>query len=107
MSPLDWAMAVAAVALIAFVNWFFLGSKGTPVVAIAQPGGDVRLLLHRARPVRGARSGDRGESGESESGERRTQAAQGATDPVGGVHFFSSTIVRSVAHPLDRPPGQA
>lgn len=28
MTPLDWAIAIAAMALIAFVNWFFLGSKG-------------------------------------------------------------------------------
>ena len=45
MSPLDWVIAVAAVALIAFVNWFFLGSKGTPVVAIAQPGGVVDVTV--------------------------------------------------------------
>ena len=28
MTPLDWAIALAAIALIVFVNWFFLGSEG-------------------------------------------------------------------------------
>lgn len=48
MTPADWAIAVAAIALIAFVNWFFLGKRGTPVVAAAaQPGGivDVTVLV--------------------------------------------------------------
>ena len=48
MSPLDWAIAIAAITLIAFVNWFFLGSKGAPVVAAAaSPGGvvDVTVLV--------------------------------------------------------------
>ncbi len=48
MSPLDWGIAIAAIALIGFVNWFFLGSKGAPVVAAAsQPGGvvDVTVLV--------------------------------------------------------------
>ena len=27
MTPLDWAIAAAAVALIALTNWYFLGSK--------------------------------------------------------------------------------
>ena len=45
MSPLNWAIAVAAVALIAFVNWFFLGSKGTPLVAAAQTGGVVDVTV--------------------------------------------------------------
>ena len=43
MTPLDWAIAASAIALIAFVNWFFLGTKGTAVVAAAAaPGGDRR-----------------------------------------------------------------
>ena len=48
MSPTDWAIAVAAIALITFVNWFFLGHRGRPVVAAAtQPGGlvDVTVLV--------------------------------------------------------------
>ena len=46
MSPLDWGIALAAIALIAFVNWFFLGSKGKPVaVAAAQPGGVVDVTV--------------------------------------------------------------
>ena len=46
MAPLDWAIALAAIALIAFVNWFFLGKKGAPVVAAAaQPGGVVDVTV--------------------------------------------------------------
>lgn len=46
MSPLDWAIALTAIALIAFVNWFFLGSKGTPVViAAAAPGATVDVTV--------------------------------------------------------------
>src|SRR5215213_8233728 len=48
MSGLDWGIAAGAIALIAFVNWFFLGSKGTPAVAAAAaPGGivDVTVLV--------------------------------------------------------------
>ncbi len=46
MSPLDWAIAVAAIALIALVNWFFLGNKGTPVVATAADvGGAVDVTV--------------------------------------------------------------
>jgi len=46
MAPLDWAIAIAALALIAFVNWFFLGRKGNPVVAAAaQPGGVVDVTV--------------------------------------------------------------
>jgi len=41
MTPLDWAIAASAIALIAFVNWFFLGSKGTAVVAAAAAPGSV------------------------------------------------------------------
>jgi Cu+-exporting ATPase len=42
MSPLDWVIAAAALALITLVNWFFLGSKGRPAVAAAmQPDGGV------------------------------------------------------------------
>ena len=41
MSPLDWAIAAAAIALIALVNWFFLGNKGAPVVVAAAPAGGV------------------------------------------------------------------
>ena len=48
MSPLDWAIAIGAIALIAFVNWFFLGSKGATVAAAAaSPDGvvDVTVLV--------------------------------------------------------------
>ena len=45
MTPLDWAVAAGAVALIALVNWFFLGSKGTTAVAAAAPGGAVEVTV--------------------------------------------------------------
>ena len=46
MSALDWAIAIAAIALIAFVNWFFLGDKGAPAVAAAAaPGGVVDVTV--------------------------------------------------------------
>jgi len=46
MTPIDWSIAAAALALIAAVNWFFLGSKGTAVVAVAeQPGGVVDVTV--------------------------------------------------------------
>ena len=46
MTPLDWAVAASAIGLIAFVNWFFLGSKAAPVaVAAATPGGVVDVTV--------------------------------------------------------------
>ena len=46
MSPLEWAIAIAALVLIAVVNWFFLGSKGRPAVAApAQPDGSVDVTV--------------------------------------------------------------
>ena len=48
MTPLDWPIAASAIALIAFVNWFFLGPKGrTAVAAPASPEGvvDVTVLV--------------------------------------------------------------
>ena len=46
MTPIDWAIALSALALVAFVNWFFLGSKGKPVVAAAaSPGGVVDVTV--------------------------------------------------------------
>jgi len=46
MTPLDWIIAASAIGLIAFVNWFFLGSRGTPVaVAAATPGGVVDVTV--------------------------------------------------------------
>lgn len=41
MTPQDWAIAIAAIALIAFVNWFFLGAKGTAIAVAAPPSGGV------------------------------------------------------------------
>jgi P-type Cu+ transporter len=48
MTPLDWSIAIGALLLIAFVLWFFLGSKGKPAVAAAAaPDGivDVTVLV--------------------------------------------------------------
>lgn len=46
MTPIDWAIALSALALVAFVNWFFLGSKGKPVIAAAaSPGGLVDVTV--------------------------------------------------------------
>lgn len=46
MSPLDWTIALGAVALIAFVNWFFLGKPSRAVVAEASsPGGVVDVSV--------------------------------------------------------------
>lgn len=41
MTPIDWAIALSAIALVALVNWFFLGPKGPPVVAAAASAGGV------------------------------------------------------------------
>ena len=35
MTPIDWAIAVSAIALIAFVNWFFLGKRRAVAAALA------------------------------------------------------------------------
>jgi plastocyanin domain-containing protein len=46
MSPLDLGIALSAVALIALVNWFFLGPKGGgAVIAAPQPGGIVEVTV--------------------------------------------------------------
>jgi len=46
MSPLDWGIALGAIAIIALVNWYFLASKGRGV-AVAATGGavDVTVLV--------------------------------------------------------------
>jgi len=41
VSSSDWGIAVAAIGLIAFVNWFFLGKKDRPVAAISASAGGV------------------------------------------------------------------
>jgi len=45
MSPLDWIIAVSAVALIAFVNWFFLGRRSAPVSAAPAANGVVDVTI--------------------------------------------------------------
>ena len=41
MSAADWTIALGAVALIAVINWFFLGPRRAAVVRAAVPGGTV------------------------------------------------------------------
>lgn len=38
MTPLDWAIAAGATALIVFVNWFFLGKRGVSLVVSPAAG---------------------------------------------------------------------
>jgi plastocyanin domain-containing protein len=45
MTGLDWVIAASAIALIIFVNWFFLGGKGAPVVAAASAEGVVDVTV--------------------------------------------------------------
>jgi plastocyanin domain-containing protein len=46
MTAMEWALAIGAIALIAFVNWFFLGKKEKPVTAAAAaPGGVVDVTV--------------------------------------------------------------
>ena len=45
MTPLDWAIAGSAIALIAFVNWFFLGPRKAVAVAAPVPGGLVNVTI--------------------------------------------------------------
>ena len=45
MTPLDWAIAASAIALIAFVNWFFLGARKAVAVAATVPGGVVDVTV--------------------------------------------------------------
>jgi plastocyanin domain-containing protein len=45
MTPLDWGIAAAAIALIAFVNWFFLGGKGKPVAVAPTSDGSVDVTV--------------------------------------------------------------
>ena len=45
MTPLDWAIAGSAIALIAFVNWFFLAPRRAVAAAAAAPGGVVDITV--------------------------------------------------------------
>ena len=45
MTPVDWAIAVSAIALIAFINWFFLGPRRAVAVAAAAPGAVVDVTV--------------------------------------------------------------
>ena len=44
MTPSDWWIAIAAAALIALINWYFLGPRNTAVAA-AVPGGIVDVTV--------------------------------------------------------------
>ena len=44
MAPSDWAIAIAALVSIAFVNWYFLGPRRTVNVPAA-PGGEVDITI--------------------------------------------------------------
>jgi plastocyanin domain-containing protein len=43
MSPADWGIAVAAIAAIALINWYFLGKKTAAVATVAGPTGAVEV----------------------------------------------------------------
>jgi plastocyanin domain-containing protein len=46
MTPFEWSVAIGAISLIAFVNWFFLGKKEKPVaVSATAPGGVVDVAV--------------------------------------------------------------
>ena len=45
MSPSDWGIAITAVALIALINWYFLGKKTATVAAVAGDGGAVDVNI--------------------------------------------------------------
>jgi len=45
MAPIDWAIGLGAVALIAFVLWYFLGGKSRVAVAASAPGGPVDVTV--------------------------------------------------------------
>ena len=45
MSPTDWGIALAALLLIGFINWYFLGKKRAAVAAPAAPGGAVDVTV--------------------------------------------------------------
>jgi plastocyanin domain-containing protein len=43
VSPADWGIAVAAIAAIGLINWYFLGKKPAAVVASPASGGAVEV----------------------------------------------------------------
>jgi plastocyanin domain-containing protein len=45
MTPLDWGIALAALLLIALVNWFFLGPKRRAVAVTAPASGVVDVTV--------------------------------------------------------------
>ena len=45
MSPSDWMLVIGAVALIAVVNWYFLGDKGGASVAATGNAADITIRV--------------------------------------------------------------
>ena len=45
MGPADWGIALAALALIVLINWFFLGKRRAAVATAAAPGGPVDVQV--------------------------------------------------------------
>ena len=45
MSPSDWMLVIGAVALIAVVNWYFLGDKGGAAVAATGNAADITIRV--------------------------------------------------------------
>jgi plastocyanin domain-containing protein len=45
MSPQDWMLVIGAVALIALVNWYFLGDRGGAPVAAAASGNTADITI--------------------------------------------------------------
>lgn len=45
MSPTDWGIAAAAIALIGLINWYFLGKKPAAVIAAPAGGGAVDVAI--------------------------------------------------------------
>lgn len=45
MTPLDWTIALGAVALIVLINWYFLGRRTAAVATASAPGGAVDVTV--------------------------------------------------------------
>jgi P-type Cu+ transporter len=45
MSPLDLGIAISAIALIAMVNWYFLGPKGGPALVATGASGPIDITV--------------------------------------------------------------
>jgi len=45
MSPQDWAIVIGAIALIGWVNWYFLGARGGAAVAATAVGNTADITI--------------------------------------------------------------